>query len=370
VRCFYKYHAATQLEKTENKMLKTENLTIGYPSKIILENLNLHLEKGKLTALLGINGAGKSTLLRTIAGVQKPIMGTVFIDYNKSQKIIKKSIQKLSKKEIAKKISLVLTEQAITTRLTVKELIALGRYPHTSWNGSFDKEDQKMIDWAIEAVGMNDYAEIPIGELSDGLRQKTMIGRALAQEGDILLLDEPTAHLDLVNRSEVMLLLSQIATEFDKAILVSTHELDLILQIAHKLWLISSSSENKLNQKGKLQNRKLLVGLAEELVLNGELANAFVRPPLYFDREKGNFKIQNKEHKITFFIEGDAIGTYWTKLALEKRGIYSEIRNNKIDNENNLIVKVKRENENSWQWFFEEREFQNLEVFLEFIECC
>jgi len=110
--------------------------------------------------------------------------------------------------------------------------------------------------------------------------------------------------------------------------------------------------------------------LAEELVLNGELANAFVRPPLYFDREKGNFKIQNKEHKITFFIEGDAIGTYWTKLALEKRGIYSEIRNNKIDNENNLIVKVKRENENSWQWFFEEREFQNLEVFLEFIECC
>jgi len=246
----------------------------------------------------------------------------------------------------------------------------LGRYPHTSWNGSFDKEDQKMIDWAIEAVGMNDYAEIPIGELSDGLRQKTMIGRALAQEGDILLLDEPTAHLDLVNRSEVMLLLSQIATEFDKAILVSTHELDLILQIAHKLWLISSSSENKLNQKGKLQNRKLLVGLAEELVLNGELANAFVRPPLYFDREKGNFKIQNKEHKITFFIEGDAIGTYWTKLALEKRGIYSEIRNNKIDNENNLIVKVKRENENSWQWFFEEREFQNLEVFLEFIECC
>lgn len=346
-------------------MLKTENLTIGYPSKIILENLNLHLEKGKLTALLGINGAGKSTLLRTIAGVQKPILGTVLLNNNKSYK----SINKLSKKEIAKKISLVLTEQAATTRLTVKELIALGRYPHTGWNGNIDKEDQKMIDWAIEAVGMNEYAEIPIGELSDGLRQKTMIGRALAQEGDILLLDEPTAHLDLVNRSEVMLLLSQIATEFDKAILVSTHELDLILQIAHTLWLISSSnsSENKLNQKGKLQNRKLLVGLAEELVLNGELANAFVRPPLYFDREKGNFKIQNKEHKITFFIEGDAIGTYWTKLALEKRGIYSEISDDKIDNENNLIIKVDRQSENSWKWFFGEREFESLEGLLEYL---
>jgi len=351
-------------------MLKTQNLTIGYPSKIILENLNLHLEKGKVTALLGINGAGKSTLLRTIAGVQKPILGTVLIDYNKSQKIVQESIHKLSKKEIAKKISLVLTEQAATTRLTVKELIALGRYPHTSWNGSFDKEDQKMIDWAIEAVSMNEYADVPIGELSDGLRQKTMIGRALAQEGDILLLDEPTAHLDLVNRSEIMLLLSQIATEFDKAILVSTHELDLILQIAHTLWLISSSNQSNINestQKGKLQNRKLFVGLAEELVLNGELANAFVRPPLYFDREKGNFKILNKEHKITYFIEGDAIGTYWTKLALEKRKIYSTVldKNSDISNlENNLIVKVERQNENSWKWIFEENVFESLEEFL------
>ncbi len=351
-------------------MLKTQNLTIGYPSKIILENLNLNLEKGKLTALLGINGAGKSTLLRTIAGVQKPILGNVFINYNNSYK----SINKLSKKEIAKKISLVLTEQAATTRLTVKELISLGRYPHTSWNGNFDNEDQKTIDWAIQAVGMNEYAEIPIGELSDGLRQKTMIGRALAQEGDILLLDEPTAHLDLVNRSEIMLLLSQIATEFDKAILVSTHELDLILQIAHTLWLISSvdNSENnttQLNQKGKLKNRKLLVGLAEELVLNGELANTFVRPPLYFDREKGNFKIINKEHKITLYIEGDAIGTYWTKLALEKREIYSEIIDSNFSNDkikNNLIVKVERQNENSWKWIFEGREFLNLEEFLEF----
>jgi iron complex transport system ATP-binding protein len=352
-------------------MLKTQNLTIGYPSKIILENLNLHLEKGKLTALLGINGAGKSTLLRTIAGVQKPIVGTVFLNfenYNNSQKTIEKSIYKLSKKEIAKKISLVLTEQAATTRLTVKELIALGRYPHTDWNGSFDKEDQKMIDWAIEAVSMNEYADVLIGELSDGLRQKTMIGRALAQEGDILLLDEPTAHLDLVNRSEIMLLLSQIATEFDKAILVSTHELDLILQIAHTLWLISSSNES--TQKGKLQNRKLLVGLTEELVLNGELANAFIRPPLYFDREKGNFKILNKEHKITYFIEGDTIGTYWTKLALEKRGIYSTIldKNSDYSNlENNLIIKVERQNENSWKWIFEGNVFESLEEFLEFV---
>ncbi|AFM05941.1 ABC-type cobalamin/Fe3+-siderophore transport system, ATPase component [Bernardetia litoralis DSM 6794] len=344
-------------------MLKTQNLTIGYPSKIILENLNLHLEKGKLTALLGINGAGKSTLLRTIAGVQKPILGNVFLNYNNSYKNEYKSIQKLSKKEIAKKISLVLTEQAATTRLTVKELIALGRYPHTGWNGNFDKEDKNKIDWAIEAVGMNEYADVPIGELSDGLRQKTMIGRALAQEGDILLLDEPTAHLDLVNRSEVMLLLSQIATEFDKAILVSTHELDLILQIAHKLWLISSNSENKLN-------KKLFVGLTEELVLNGELANAFIRPPLYFDREKGNFKILNKEHKITYFIEGDAIGTYWTKLALEKRGIYSEILDKDVNNsnlENNLIIKVVSQNSTSWKWIFERKEFENLEEFLEFV---
>ena len=359
-------------------MLKTQNLTVGYPSKIILENLNLHLEKGKLTALLGINGAGKSTLLRTIAGVQKPLSGNVFLeyksDYNKSHKILEKPIHRLSKKEIAKKISLVLTEQGATTRLRVKELIALGRYPHTSWKGNFDKQDKSTIDWALESVGMIDYADVPIGELSDGLRQKTMIGRALAQEGDILLLDEPTAHLDLVNRSEVMLLLSQIATEFNKAILVSTHELDLILQIAHTLWLISS---NELNQKGKVQNRKMLVDVAEQLVLNGELANAFVRPPLYFDREKGNFKIQNKKHKITYFIKGDVIGTYWTKLALEKRGAYStvlssshdtnsEIKNNIL--ENNLAIKVNRHSENSWKWIFEEREFESLKDFLEFMD--
>lgn len=346
-------------------MLQTQQLTIGYPSKIILENLNLLLEKGKLTALLGINGAGKSTLLRTIAGVQKPIAGEVFLSYNDSQKNQKKSIQKLSKKEIARKISLVLTEQSATTRLTVRELIALGRYPHTSWSGSFDSQDKKMIDWALEAVSMNKYADIPIGELSDGLRQKTMIGRALAQEGDILILDEPTAHLDLVNRSEVMLLLSQIATEFDKAILVSTHELDLILQIAHTLWLISSEKES--NQKGKLQERKLIVGLTEELVLNGEIAKAFVRPPLYFDREKGNFKIQNKENKTIYFLEGDAIGTYWTKLALEKQGIYAEIidKNNFV--ENNLIIKVIKQHENNWTWSFKEQEFQSLKQLVDFL---
>ncbi|WP_291727364.1 ABC transporter ATP-binding protein [Bernardetia sp.] len=340
-------------------MLQTENLTVGYPSKIILENLNLHLERGKLTALLGVNGAGKSTLLRTIAGIQKPIAGSVFFSDNISRKKNEKVIHKLSKKEIAKKISLVLTEQAATNRLTVRELIALGRYPHTSWRGSFDSQDKKVIDWTLEAVSMNEYADVPIGELSDGLRQKTMIGRALAQEGDILILDEPTAHLDLVNRSEVMLLLAQIATDFDKAILVSTHELDLILQIAHTLWLISS--ENELNQKGKLQNRKLLVGLTEELVLNGELANTFVRPPLYFDREKGNFKIQNKEKKAAFFLQGDAIGIHWTKIALEKQGIHTDILELNVGTKDSLIIKVVKQSENSWKWIFKEKEFLSLE---------
>lgn len=317
----------------------TQNLVIGYPKKIVASNLDLRLEKGKLTALLGINGAGKSTLLRTLAGVQKPLAGKVILD--------KQDLHQLSPKALARRLSLVLTEKSASMRFTVQELISLGRYPHTNWRGILDKDDQKIIDWAMEAVGMTTYKDSPLSELSDGLLQKTMIARALVQEGDILLLDEPTAHLDLLNRSEILILLAQLATDFDKAILVSTHELELILQIAHQLWLFKEDT--------------ILTGLTEELVLNGDLAKAFVRPPLFFDEEKGTFRIQTISHQHTLSLVGDVVGKYWTKLALEKQGFAV------TDTPTQPTVMIRKHNNTQWIWQFGKHNFEDLTSLINYL---
>ncbi|WP_027002524.1 ABC transporter ATP-binding protein [Hugenholtzia roseola] len=283
-------------------MLDTQNLAIGYQGRntqVLLENLSLSLHRGELTCLLGANGTGKSTLLRTLAGLQKPLWGDIFWQGL--------PIAHIPKKKRAQLISLVLTENLTTERLTVGELVSLGRYPHTNWIDSHSEADLVIITKALQATGIGHLAEQPFFALSDGQKQKALIARALAQDGGAIFLDEPTAHLDWVSRYEVILNLRQVAQKQQKAILVSTHELSLALQQAHRLWLITPE-------------KKLLVGLAEDLALDGSLANFFPHQHFTFEAHTGNFLLKNTP---TFapFLEGDALATYWTEVALQKTSL-------------------------------------------------
>lgn len=287
----------------QETILKTSDLTVGYKSKkgekAILSGLNLALNKGDLTCLLGPNGSGKSTLIRTLTSIQKSLTGTVEIDG--------RPLESYSQKELARKISLVLTDRSAPGNLTGYALVSLGRFPYTSWMGTLSQSDKELIHHAMESTGTLAFADRHIGELSDGERQKIMIARALVQDTEMIFLDEPTAHLDLPNRIEIFHLLQELAHQSHKAILLSTHEMDMALSSADKLWLVTN--ENTIQS-----------GLPEDLVLNGELEKAFVRESLEFDYETGGFRRKSEETRAQVALKGPEILKRWTRSALERKG--------------------------------------------------
>ena len=215
-------------------MLTVNQLSIGYGSKTLLAGLNLQLQQGELVCLIGRNGSGKSTLIRTLAMLQAAQSGEILIDG--------KSIKKLSAQQRARLVSVVLTERTDTGMMRVGELVALGRYPHTDLFGKLTGEDEEIIDNALAAVSLADKKQNLASELSDGERQKAMIARALAQDAPVIILDEPTSHLDVPNRIEIMSLMRRLAKEMNKAVLLSTHEPDLALQNADRLWLMDKNA--------------------------------------------------------------------------------------------------------------------------------
>ncbi|MCL1868093.1 MAG: ABC transporter ATP-binding protein [Paludibacter sp.] len=217
-------------------MFSTHSLSIGYLRKgetfAIQRDLNLQLNLGELVCLAGPNGSGKSTLLRTLSGLQPPLFGRVQIDGE--------DIFALSVRQKALQLAMVLTERVDIENTTVAQTVAMGRQPYTSWWGIIAKNDEKKINDALQLVHLQEFKNRFINELSDGERQRVMIARALAQDTPHIFLDEPTAHLDLPNRIEIMLLLRRLAHKTKKAILLSTHELDIALQVADCIWLLSS----------------------------------------------------------------------------------------------------------------------------------
>ena len=212
---------------TATSILRSEQLAIGYCSKkgthYVAENLNLRLERGQLVCLLGKNGVGKSTLLRTLSKTQHKLGGTIFIE--------DRELSEIDSSQLAQKMSLVLTEKIPDSQLTVFELVALGRQPYTNWLGKLSSEDHQKVDTAIKQVKLEALSHRNYFELSDGQLQKVMIARALAQDTDLILLDEPTAHLDLHHTIEVFQLLKDLASNTNKTILISTHEVNLALAL-------------------------------------------------------------------------------------------------------------------------------------------
>ena len=283
--------------------MNLQNLSVGYSSrkevKTILSGVNLQLQKGQLTSLLGANGSGKSTLIRTIAGVQNPLTGSVLISG--------KDLRKQSPNEVARQLSLVLAQSGGIGNLTVYALVSLGRFPYTSWMGGLTSDDKQVIFNALEAVGILELANEHIDELSDGQKQKVMIARALAQDTEIILLDEPTAHLDFPNKLEVMHLLRKLAMEKGKTILISSHDLDSALTLSDQLWLIDRS-------------RQVHSGIPEDLVLQGLLEKSFTQQDLVFDYEQGQFKRQMLPSSQLISIEGPSAIRRWLRTALERNG--------------------------------------------------
>ena len=285
------------------EVLHIEDLSIGYTlgrdQKIVAQGINVDLYGGELVCLLGPNGAGKSTLMRTISGSQKPLAGKVLLEGE--------IIHDFNPGQLAKKLSLVLTERVNAGMLTAYEVVALGRYPHTNWAGKLTNKDHEIIRWSIEMAGANELASRVLFELSDGERQKIMVARALAQEPEVMILDEVTAFLDLPRRVEIMQLLRKLAHETNKAILLSTHDMDLALRSADRLWLLPKGGD-------------LQVGAPEDLVLNGAFERAFASEGVTFNRHSGAFQMQQHyDRSVQLFGEGDA--KIWTRRALEREGI-------------------------------------------------
>ena len=212
-------------------MIRFQDLTLGYGSRILIEKLSTRVKPGELTALVGRNGTGKSTLLRAIAGLGEILSGDIIL--------ADKPINELSTAERASTISFVTTDKVRIANLRCRDVVALGRAPYTNWIGRMQKQDEEIVMRSMELVGMGDYADKTMDRMSDGECQRIMIARALAQQTPIILLDEPTAFLDMPNRYELCTLLRRLAHEEQKCIFFSTHELDIALALCDSIALIS-----------------------------------------------------------------------------------------------------------------------------------
>lgn len=284
-------------------ILTTHNLNIGYqPSRkqreTVLANINLALHPGEFVCLLGPNGAGKSTLLRTLSGVQAALGGEA--------RIGEADVQTLSKKALARQLSVVLTDRLEVGNLTAYDLVSLGRHPHTGLLGRLSAADHRVVRWAMHVTRATPLAERYLSKMSDGQRQRILIARALAQEPQVMFLDEPTAFLDLPTRVEITGLLRRLARDVGLAVLLSTHDLDLALRLADKLWLVTPDG-------------RLISGTPEDLILRGELQAAFASDDISFDAEAGGFRLREGDG-APVVLHGDGVGRALARRALEREG--------------------------------------------------
>lgn len=257
-----------------NHILTTSNLSVGYSSKkeikTIATNINLNLKKGELIALIGANGIGKSTLLRTLIGIQPPLSGNVVLNG--------KNINEYDSISFAQNLSIVLTEKLPPSNLTVFEIIALGRQPYTNWLGNLSDNDISKINEAMELTQITSLAEKKHYEISDGQLQNVLVARALAQDTPLIILDEPTTHLDLLHKISLFKLLKKLAKETKKCILFSTHDIDMAIQISDEM--IIMTDENVVQDQPC------------NFISKGNFETLFKNEHIAFDREKGKFIVQ------------------------------------------------------------------------------
>ena len=321
-----------------NETIQLRNLSIGYQTKhsvrTVAEGINGAIRSGELTCLLGANGVGKSTLLRTLAAFQPAIKGEILFtvyslsscvpavasgkaertdDYSRGSEglaskstvncqlstVNTKEIASLSDKELSKLIGVVLTEKPDVRNMSVRELVSLGRSPYTGFWGTYTDEDLRIVDEAIEMVGITDLVRRPVHTLSDGERQKVMIAKALAQQTPVIFLDEPTAFLDYPSKVEVLQLLRRISREAEKTIFLSTHDVELALQLADTIWLMTKieeggtrKEEGDMTKLGEGGRSPVTIGSPQELAASGDLGRFIERQNIVFDKETLTIRVK------------------------------------------------------------------------------
>ena len=258
----------------DGQTIQLRDLGIGYQTKqgvkTVAEHLNGAIRSGELTCLLGANGVGKSTLLRTLSAFQPKTAGDIFIEG--------RELDSYTDKELSRRIGVVLTEKPDVRNMSVRELVSLGRSPYTGFWGSYSKEDLQIVDEAIALVGIEALSQRMVHTLSDGERQKVMIAKALAQQTPVIYLDEPTAFLDYPSKVEVLQLLRRISRSAGKIIFLSTHDVELALQLADTIWLMSRGEE-------------MAIGSPQQLAHEGILGRFIEREGITFDPETLTIRI-------------------------------------------------------------------------------
>jgi iron complex transport system ATP-binding protein len=329
-------------------LLHTKNLSVGYTGgnaqHVLFEHVDLELRAGELICFMGANGIGKSSLIRTIAGLQAPLSNAVIAGaaYAAGKPVPASQSSGIAALGRERLISVVLTDRVHAVNMTVEELVALGRYPYLEWNIKLTAEDKLIVEKAIRDTHIQNIRDKKLYELSDGQLQLAMIARALAQDTPVILLDEPTAHLDLNNRVEIMNLLRNLARISNKAILVATHELDLALQTADLIWLAG-------------KDKKLITGIPEDLVLNGSFDEIFQFKG--FDLKTGKVSHEAWRNKSVNLI-GEGYEYLWTKNALERSGYKIEI--------GSLLINITNTNELRWE--IEHKSFDSLAKVILFLK--
>ena len=253
-------------------MIRFDNIRLGYGNRTLIENLSATVERGALTALVGRNGTGKSTLLRAIAQLGEVLSGEILLDG--------RPLQTLAPSEMASMVAFVTTDKVRIANLRCRDVVALGRAPYTNWIGRMQEQDKAIVEQALESVGMSDYADKTMDRMSDGECQRIMIARALAQQTPIILLDEPTAFLDMPNRYELCTLLRRLAHEEQKCILFSTHELDIALSLCDAIALIAPP--------------ELHILPTDDMVRSGHIERLFTTGIVAFDPASRTVNVKNK----------------------------------------------------------------------------
>ena len=286
--------------------IRLRDLSIGYPdkhnTKRVAEHLNASIHSGELTCLLGTNGVGKSTLLRTLSAFQPPLGGDI--------DLLDRPLSTYDDRQLATVIGVVLTEKSDIRNMTVEELVGLGRSPYTGFWGTLKESDRRIVHEAIARVRIEPLTQRMVHTLSDGERQKVMIAKALAQETPIIFLDEPTAFLDFPSKVEVMQLLHNLTHTLQKTVFMSTHDLELALQIADKIWLMDRANG-------------IAIGTPEDLSLEGKLSSFFSRKGITYDTETGFFRIDT-DYRREIHLHGHGSRYAMVRKALQRNGIRAD----------------------------------------------
>lgn len=289
----------------KKETIRIKDLSIGYHSKnetrVVANHITTTIYSGELTCLLGANGVGKSTLLRTLSAFQPYLSGEITL--------LSRNIQDYSDKDLSTIVGVVLTDKCDIRNMSVRELVEMGRSPYTGFWGRLGKEDKRIVEEAISLVRIENLSSRMVHTLSDGERQKVMIAKALAQETPVIYLDEPTAFLDFPSKVEIMQLLHHLTRTINKTIFLSTHDLELALQIADKIWLMDK-------EKG------ISTGTPEDLALSGHLSGFFARKGIVFDMETGLFRIDN-QYKAEIRLTGNGHKYAMVRKALERNGMHA-----------------------------------------------